>query len=218
MIWLWQVFRWSILAITRHGHCAPHSCCHWDGETRTGDHNWDRSGSLVTLLTKNSHNKLSARLSTSPRVWVTAPGAPPPSCQSPHCCKSVQFSCGGCLSSLPLGDVGDAPLLSALLRSSDGSCSALSCGEMPADDRSQCPVITHQSSLISWSAHQLILSSSLQPLQSQFLFMTAMASCWPECHTNRCSLVVSILTCVSLDPCQRETVTLFKLLRQLYSV
>ena len=143
---------------------------------------------------------------------------PPPSCQSPHCCKSVQFSCGGCLSSLPLGDVGDAWLLSALLRSSDGSCSALSCGEMPADDRSQCPVITHQSSLISWSAHQLILSSSLQPLQSQFLFMTAMASCWPECHTNRCSLVISILTCVSLDPCQRETVTLFKLLRQLYSV
>ena len=77
MIWLWQVFRWSILAIIRHGHTAPHSCCHWDGETRTGDHNWVRSGSLVTLLTKNSHNKLSARLSSPPRVWVTAPGAYP---------------------------------------------------------------------------------------------------------------------------------------------
>ena len=180
MIWLWQVFRWSILAITRHGHCGPHSCCHWDGETRTGDHNWDRSGSLVTLLTKNSHNKLSARLSTPPRVWVTAPGASPPSCQSPHCCKSVQFSCGGCLSSLPLGDVGDAPLLSALLRSSDGSCWGLSCGqEMPASDRSL--VSSDHTSVItnSWSeSHQLILCShcSHTPIHDSHGFLLASLS------------------------------------------
>ena len=38
MIWLWQVFRWSILASLPRGHCPHHSCCHCDGETRTGDH------------------------------------------------------------------------------------------------------------------------------------------------------------------------------------
>ena len=78
MIWLWQVFRWSILS-TPHGHCVPSlvlSLGWWNSDC------WSlRPQSAPCLLlrspTKNSHNKLSARLSTPPLDWVTALEPPP---------------------------------------------------------------------------------------------------------------------------------------------
>ena len=151
MIWLWQVFRWSILS-TPHGHCVPSlvlSLGWWNSDC------WSlRPQSAPCLLlrspTKNSHNKLSARLSTPPLDWVTAleppPSLMPISAPLQKCAiflwRVFELTATGrcwcsarwCLAAFCWSPLLRWQLLSAQLR------------EMPADDRSQGWVSDHQSS------------------------------------------------------------------------
>ena len=152
MIWLWQVFRWSILS-TPHGHCVPSlvlSLGWWNSYC------WSLCPQSAPCLllrspTKNSHNKLSARLSTPPLDWVTAleppPSLMPISAPLQKCAiflwRVFELTATGrcwcsarwCLAAFCWSPLLRWQLLSTQLR------------EMPADDRSQGWVSSdHQSS------------------------------------------------------------------------
>ena len=88
-------------------YCPPHmvtvshhSCCHWDGETLTADHSAPSPLRVSCYAHRPKTVTTSFQRGFPLRRWTESPhwSLPPPSCQSPHRCKSVQFSCGGCLS------------------------------------------------------------------------------------------------------------------------
>ena len=214
MIWLWQVFRWSILAITQHGHSAPHSVV--TGMVKLGLVITTESAPGLLLrswpktVTTSFQRGFPLRRGSESLHREPPPSLMPISALLQKCAiflwrvfeLTATGRCWWCSAAFC-----SPPLLRwQLLR--------LSCGqEMPADDRSLVSSDHTSVITISWSSRLTSWYSAATAVT--LLFMTAMASCWPACHINWCSLAVSTLTCVSPDPSPSETRT-FMIMKCLY--